>query len=200
MKNKTNETKWSIDRAHSEIEFKVKHLMIANVKGGFKTFDANIYTSGNDFATAEIDLWIDASSISTGDEKRDEHLKSVDFFDVKNHDQISFISGTIGEPDKNGNHELWGELTMKGITKNTKLNVHYGGLVKDPWGNEKAGFTVTGKLNRSDWGLVWNSLIETGGVLVGEEVKIICEIELIKVDQNKLEMKLEPEAEKQIVV
>ena len=110
--------KWVIDMAHSELSFKVKHLMIAYVKGSFRSFDASIYTTGKDFSSAEIDIWIDPASISTGDEKRDEHLKGPDFFDVLNHPQIAFTSETIGEADSNGNHELWGELRMKGIKKN----------------------------------------------------------------------------------
>ncbi|HEY5122991.1 MAG TPA: YceI family protein [Ignavibacteria bacterium] len=200
MKNKTNETKWSIDQAHSEIAFKVKHLMISHVKGTFKTFDASIYTSAKDFSTAEIDLWIDASSITTGDEKRDEHLKSADFFDVQNNKQITFTSNTIGEPDKDDNHELWGELTMRGVSKNIKLNVQFGGMIKDPWGNERAGFTVTGKINRSDWGLIWNTLLETGGLMVSEEVIISCEVELINAGQKELTMEVEPSDEKKGVV
>ncbi len=187
----TNETKWSIDQAHSEIAFKIRHLMIAHVKGTFKTFDASIYTTGKDFKTAVIDLWIDASSITTGDEKRDEHLKSTDFFDVQNHKQITFTSNTIGVADSNGDHELWGELTMRGITKNVKLNVQFGGIVKDPWGNEKAGFTVGGKIKRSEWGLVWNTTIETGGLMVSDEVTISCEAELINVGLKELTMELE---------
>jgi len=187
----TTKTKWSVDQAHTEIEFKVRHLMIAHVKGAFKTFDASIYTDGKDFTTAEIDLWIDPSSINTGDEKRDEHLKSVDFFDIQNHKQITFTSSTMGKPDSDGSSELWGELTMVGITKNVKLNVKFGGIAKDPWGNEKSGFTVTGKINRSDWGLSWNASLETGGLLVSDEVTISCEVELINVGQDDLKMKLE---------
>ena len=132
----TEKTKWSIDQAHSEIDFKVRHLMIAHVKGSFKTFDASVYTNAKDFTTAEIDLWIDTTSINTGDAKRDEHLKSLDFFDAQNHKQITFTSSTIGKSDQDGNHELWGELTMIGVTKNVKLNVQFGGIIKDPWGNE----------------------------------------------------------------
>lgn len=186
-----NQTKWSIDQTHSDITFKIRHLMISNVNGSFKTFDASIYTTGQDFTTAEIDLWIDPSSINTGDEKRDEHLKGPDFFDAENHKQISFTSSTIGKPDADGNHELWGELTMKGITKNVKLDVEFGGISKDPWGNEKAGFTVSGKINRSDWCLVWNGTLETGGLLLGDEVKISCEIELVNAGQKDLTMELE---------
>jgi polyisoprenoid-binding protein YceI len=186
----TTQTKWSIDQAHCEIAFKVKHLMIAHVKGTFKTFDANIYTSSDDFTTADIDLWIDPSSIMTGDSKRDEHLKSPEFLDVLNHRQITFISSTIGQPDKTGNHELWGELTLLGITKNVMLNVQFGGTVRDPWQNEKAGFTVTGVIKRSDWGLVWNATLETGGVMVSDDVNIFCEIELINKGQTEPGIKL----------
>ncbi|MBL0048240.1 MAG: YceI family protein [Bacteroidetes bacterium] len=172
------DVKWSIDIAHSEVEFKVRHLMIAHVKGKFKNFDASIYTTGKDFSTAVIDFWIDVASLDTGDDKRDEHLKSADFFDAHKHKQITFVSSTIAQADADGNHELWGELSMMGITKNQLLNVQFGGITKDPWGNEKAGFTVTGKLNRNDWGLVWNTAMETGGVVVSDEVKITCEFEL----------------------
>lgn len=192
----TTQTKWSIDQSHSEIAFKVRHLMIAHAKGSFKNFDASIYTSGKDFTTAEIDLWIDPSSIITGDAKRDEHLKGPDFFDVQNHKQITFTSSQIGKRGTDGQHELWGELTMKGIAKNIKLDVQFGGIVNDPWGKEKAGFTVTGTLKRSDWGLVWNAALETGGVMVSDEVVISCEVELSNAGQKDLLMKLEPIAEK----
>ena len=178
--------KWSIDLAHSDISFKIRHLMISHVKGAFKTFDANIYTTDKDFTTAEIDLWIDAAAITTGDPKRDEHLKGPDFFDVENHKQISFTANTIEEPDAEGNHELWGDLTMKGITKHVKLNVAFGGIIKDPWGNERAGFTITGKILRSDWGLMWNAAIETGGLMVGDEIKISCEVELINAGEKEM--------------
>lgn len=187
---KTNEitpkTKWSIDQIHSEIEFKIRHLMISHVKGEFKVFDASIYTYEKDFTTCEIDLWIDAASIETGDSQRDEHLKSADFFDVANHKQITFTSSTIGKPNKEGIQELWGELTIKGIKKNVKLNVQFGGIIKDPWGNEKAGFNISGKVNRTDWGLIWNTILETGGLMVSEEVNISCDIELINIGQKDL--------------
>lgn len=190
----TNQIQWTTDKAHSDISFKVRHLMISHVKGYFKTFDASIYTTDKDFTTAQIDLWIDAASITTGDEKRDEHLKGADFFDTVNHKQISFTSSAIEKPGADGSHVLWGELTMKGITKNVQLNVEFGGIISDPWGNEKAGFTVTGKINRSDWGLTWNSAIEAGGLMVGDEIKISCEVQLtnagIKVQQMELETEL----------
>lgn len=187
----SNETKWSVDAAHSEITFKVRHLMIAHTKGSFKIFDASIYTTEKDFTTAQVDLWIDAASITTGDEKRDGHLRSAEFFDVQRHKEITFTSSTIQPADANGNHELWGELTMVGITKNVKLNVEFGGIVTDPWGNEKAGFTVTGKFNRSDWELTWNTAIEAGGFMIGDEVSISCEIELINAGKKDAVMELE---------
>lgn len=172
-------TKWGIDAAHSEIAFKVKHLMISNVKGTFKEFDASIFTTGEDFMTSEIDFWLNPASIETGAADRDAHLKSADFFDVENHKQITFIGNTYEKVDEDS-YTLYGDLTIKGITKQIKLDVEFGGVMKDPWGNEKAGFTINGKINRKDWGLNWNAALEAGGVLVGEEIKISCEVELIK--------------------
>jgi polyisoprenoid-binding protein YceI len=188
-------TKWAVDQAHSEIGFKIRHLMISRVRGSFKTFDASIYTKDKDFTTAEIDLWIDASSLDTGEPKRDEHLKSADFFDVKNHSQISFTSKTMAHPDSEGYQELWGELSILGITKNIRLKVQFGGITNDPWGNEKAGFTISGTINRTDWGLKWNTVLETGGLMVSEEVSLLCEVELTNVGEKDLVMKLEPESQ-----
>lgn len=173
-------TKWAIDPAHSEIAFKVKHLMITNVKGVFKEFDASIYTTGADFVTAEIDFWLNPASISTGDPKRDEHLKSMDFFDVENHKEITFSGNTMEKKSNNGGFELWGELTIKGITKQIKLDIEFTGIQKDPSLNEKAGFIINGKINRTDYGLSWNTALEGGGFLLSEEVKITCEIQLVK--------------------
>ncbi len=195
----SNETKWSIDPSHSEISFKVRHLMIAQVRGSFKTFDASIYVTDKNFATAEIDLWIDAASITTGNETRDEHLKGVDFFDVINYKQIGFTSSTIEKADEDGNHILWGELTLKGVTRNIKLNVVFGGIMNDPWGNEKAGFSVTGTINRNDWGLAWNTILETGAIMVSDEIKISCEIELTNNGSKDLSMQLNPVIEENIV-
>lgn len=192
-------TKWSIDQAHSEITFTVKHLMISRVRGSFKRFDASIYTNAKDFTTLDIDLWIDTTSINTGDEKRDAHLKSADFFDAENYKQITFVSSSVGNVDADGNYELWGELTMKGITRNVKLNAFLGGMVNDPFGNEKVGFTVSGKIERKDWGLSWNAPMEKGGILVGEDVMISCEVELTNLGQTDLTMKLDPAAVLKIV-
>jgi polyisoprenoid-binding protein YceI len=182
MKTKEEPTKikWVLDPVHSEIAFKVKHLMITNVKGDFKEFDASIYTTGEDFMTSEIDFWMNPASINTGDSKRDEHLKSPDFFDAENFKQISFTGNTYEKVDNDGSYILYGDLTIKGIKKQVKLDVEFGGVVKDPWGNEKAGFSVNGKINRKDWGLNWNAALEAGGVLVSDDVIINCEIQLVK--------------------
>ncbi len=177
-------TKWGIDPVHSEITFTIKHLMITNVRGVFKEFEASIYTTGEDFMSVEIDFWLNPASIDTGDTKRDEHLKSADFFNVENHKQITFTGNTYEQVDNDGSFELYGSLTIKGITKKIKLEVEFGGIVKDPWGNEKAGFAINGKINRKDWDLTWNSAVEAGGVLVSDQVRISCEVQLIKQLQN----------------
>ncbi len=177
-------TKWIIDPIHSEIGFKVKHLMITNVKGFFKEFEASIYTTGDDFMTAEIDFWMNPASIDTGSADRDTHLKSVDFFDVENHKEITFTGNTYEQVDKDGSYELWGELTIKGITKKIKLDVEFGGVETDPWGNEKAGFSINAKINRKDWELNWNSALETGGLLVSNDVIIMCEVQLVKSNEE----------------
>jgi polyisoprenoid-binding protein YceI len=175
----SQKTKWSIDPAHTEIGFKVKHLMITNVKGNFTEYKAGIYTTGDDFSTVEIDFRMDPASIETKDSKRNTHLKSADFFDIEHHKEITFLSNKVEKLDES-NFELWGDLTIKGISKKIKLNVEFGGIIKDPWGVQKAGFTITGKINRKDWGLNWNTVLETGGVLVGDTVNILCDVELSK--------------------
>ena len=154
--------------------------MISNVKGVFREFYASINTNGNDFVSAEINFWMNPASIDTGDKKRDEHLKSPDFFDVENHEKITFISDSFEKARENNHFNLWGNLTIKGITNKIELDVEFGGIMKDPYGNEKAGFTVNGNINRKNWDLNWNAALDLGGVLVGEDVKIICEVELLK--------------------
>jgi polyisoprenoid-binding protein YceI len=180
----SSKTKWIIDPVHSEIGFKVKHLMITNVKGSFKEFEASIYTTGSDFMSAEIDFWLNPASIDTGSADRDTHLKSADFFDVENHKEITFTANTVENVDSDGSYELWGELTIKGITKKIKLDVEFGGVEKDPWGNEKAGFSINGKINRKDWELNWNAALETGGILVSNDVMISCEVQLLKSNEE----------------
>ena len=173
-------TKWTIDPSHSEIGFKVKHLIISNVRGSFKEYDASIYTNGNDFVTAEIDFWLNPASVYTGDEKRDGHLRSPDFFDVEQYKEINFMADSYEKVDNDGSYIMYGTLTIKGIPKKIKLDVEFGGIMKDPWGNEKAVFNINGKINRKDWGLNWNAPLEAGGVLVSEDVWISCEVQLAR--------------------
>jgi len=170
-------TKWVLDPAHSELLFKVKHLMISNVKGEFKNFRAEI--NGEDLESSTVKAAIDSASIFTNNEDRDNHLKSADFFDVENHKEITFVS-TVFKKEKKDNYLLTGKLSIKGVSKEVTLQVEFGGINKDPWGNEKAGFSITGKINRKDWGLNWNSALETGGVLVSDEVQIIGEVQFLK--------------------
>jgi polyisoprenoid-binding protein YceI len=172
-------TKWVIDPSHSKIGFKVRHLMISHVLGNFKQFDGVVLTEGNDFTKASVNLTISSASVDTEIADRDTHLKSADFFDVENYPELTF-SGTKIVDLGGDTFELTGNLTIKGVAKPIKLTVEFGGIMKDPWGNEKAGFSLTGKINRKDWGLNWNSTLEAGGVLVGEDVKLICDIELAK--------------------
>jgi len=172
-------TTWVIDPSHSEIAFKVKHLMISNVKGSFGEFSGQVLTDGDDFSTAEISFQINPASINTGVADRDGHLKSADFFDVENFTEITFTSGKLAETGA-GEFALTGNLSIKGVSQPVKLEVEFGGLMTDPWGNEKAGFTLTGKLNRKDFGLTWNAALEAGGVLVGEEIKLNIDVELLK--------------------
>jgi len=174
-----NTTKWVVDPSHSEILFKVKHLMITNVKGEFRNFNVSVETQGNDFSTAKVKTIIDASSIFTNEEKRDGHLKSADFFDVDNHKELIFESTSLKREDDD-EFKMKGLLTIRGVQKEVKVDVDFGGLMTDPYGNEKAGFSIEAKINRKDWGLNWNAALEAGGVLVGEEVKIMAEIQLVK--------------------
>jgi polyisoprenoid-binding protein YceI len=176
----TTLTKWTIDPAHSEIGFRVKHLMVSNVRGRFKEFNAIIYTRGDDFKTADIDVRINAASVDTGTAKRDEHLRSGDFFDVDQFREISFTSGKLITGDREKRLALFGDLTMRGIKKQVTLDVEFGAITKDPYGAVKALFSINGKINRKDWGLKYNTTLEAGGVLVSEDVWIECEVQLIK--------------------
>ena len=175
----TTKTKWVLDPSHSEISFKVRYLMITNINGEFRKFTAEVITLGDDPGTATAYAVIDASSVFTNDENRDNHLRSADFFDVENNDKIVFRS-TSFKKIKGDNYELRGNLIIRGISKEVKFDVEFGGINKDPWGNQKAGFSMTGKVNRKDWGLVWNATLETGGVLVSDDVKINAEVQFIK--------------------
>lgn len=174
-----NQTNWVLDPSHSEIIFKVKHLMIANVKGEFRNFNATLTSVGNDFSKASVKATIEAGSIYTNSDDRDAHLKSPDFFDANNHKELTFEGTSLTKLDDE-NYKLKGNLTIKGLSKEVNLDVEFGGINKDPWGNEKAGFSLNGKINRKDWGLNWNAALEAGGVLVSDDVKISGDLQFVK--------------------
>lgn len=172
-------TKWIIDPTHSEIGFKVKHMMFTTVSGKFEKFDASIETENEDFSNAKITFKGEVSSINTGNADRDGHLRSADFFDAEQHPTIQFDATSFTKKSE-GEYELKGDLTLHGITKNITLETEYSGQLTDPWGNTKAAFAINGKINRKDWGLNWNAALETGGVLVSEEVKLVIELQFVK--------------------
>lgn len=172
-------TKWASDATHSELGFKIKHLMITNVSGSFKDFEVEMTSQQDDFGTAQVSVVARMNSINTNNNQRDEHLRNSDFFEVEKYPDMLFTSTKIEKLDEETFY-LYGNLSLKGITKPVKLNVEYSGVTKDPWGGERAGFIVTGKINRSEWNVSFNAALETGGVVLGEEVKINAEIQLVK--------------------
>ncbi|MCM3568927.1 YceI family protein [Neobacillus mesonae] len=174
-------TKWAIDSAHSSVDFSVRHMMIANVKGSFESFSADIEADPTDLTTANIAFTIETGSVDTRNKDRDAHLVSADFFDVENHPNMTFKAANIVKTDE-GEYDVTGDLTLRGVTKQETFKVTFEGSGKDPWGNEKVGFSAEGSLNRSDYGLVWNAALETGGVLVGDKVKINLQIQAAKAE------------------
>ncbi len=171
---------WAIDPTHSDVQFKIRHLMITNVSGSFNIFQASVETESEDFSKAKVTFTADVESITTGSEQRDGHLKSPDFFDAANYPQIKFTTTKAEAVDNDGSYNLYGDLTIRDITKNVKMSVEFGGVVKDGYGNTKAGFTINGKINRKDFGLTWNAATEAGGILLSDEVKVMAEIQLIE--------------------
>ena len=175
--------KWTLDTTHSAAEFAVKHLMISTVKGHFKTFTGNGETN-EDGTLKSAELTIDASSISTNVDARDNHLKSPDFFDVAQFPTITFKSTKIEQ--QGTDITITGDFTMHGVTKPVTLKGELTSVVTDPWGNQRTGLAVTGKINRKDWGLHYNQALETGGVVVGEDVKLSIEFEAVGVKDEAL--------------
>ncbi len=170
---------WNLDTAHSEIEFKVRHMMISTVKGQFGSFQINLNSDSEDISQSTVEVSIDASSVDTKSEQRDQHLKSADFFNVEDYPNISFRSTSV-EKKSSDEYRVTGDLTIKDVTKSVTFDAELGGVAKDPWGNAKVGFTVTGKINRNDFGLTWNAALETGGVMVSDEVKFSADIQFVK--------------------
>jgi polyisoprenoid-binding protein YceI len=177
--NTQETTKWVLDPAHSTVGFKVKHLMISNVSGSFKETAGQVITVGEDFSTAKISLSANTASVFTDATDRDAHLKSADFFDAEKYPNLTFEGNGLKNLGDDM-YELTGTLTIKGVSKPVTLTVEKGGLMTDPWGNVKAGFSVSGKINRKEFGLNWNAALETGGVLVSEEVKLLAEVQFAK--------------------
>jgi polyisoprenoid-binding protein YceI len=172
-------TKWTIDPAHSEIQFKVKHLMITNVTGYFEKFNLEVETEGEDFTRAtSIVFTADIDTINTNNEQRDTHLKSPDFFDAGNHSQLKFVGKKYEKAGSD--YQLHGDLTIRGITKPLTVKVEPAGTVVDPYGQTKAGFTVEGKIKRKEFGLTWDAVTEAGSIVVSDEIRLLCEIQLVK--------------------
>lgn len=171
---------WTIDPEHSNMGFKVRHLMVSNVKGSFEKHTGAVELNDKDITKSKVEVTIDTSSINTNVQKRDEHLRSADFFDVAKYPTMTFVSKKIAKGDK-GRLKVTGDLTLHGVTRQVVLDVEpLSGESKDPWGNIRRGTTASTKINRKDFGLVWNKALETGGVAVGDEVAITLEIEMIR--------------------
>ena len=170
-------TKWIIDPTHSEVAFKVKHLVISTVTGYFRAFEGHAEATSDDFSGAAVAFSLDVNSIDTNQSDRDQHLKSADFFDTGSFPSIAFAGKIVNH---RGGYQLQGDLTLKGITQQVTLDVTYGGTVADPYGQTKAGFEIEGKLNRKDFGLTWSAITEAGSVVVSDQVRLQLSVQLVK--------------------
>lgn len=172
-------THWALDPAHSEIQFKIKHMMISTITGEFTKFDASLETEDDDFTQSKATFTADVDSINTKNEQRDGHLKSPDFFDAPGNPQITFEGEKLEKKDGE-DYQLSGNLTIKGISKPVVLQVVHSGVITDPYGNQRTGFEVSGKINRKDFGLTWHQLTEAGGLVVSDEVRLSANVEFVK--------------------
>ncbi|AMR29742.1 hypothetical protein A0257_12500 [Hymenobacter psoromatis] len=172
-------TKWALDPTHSEVQFKIKHLVISTVSGSFKTFQGTAQSEGDDFENAQVEFTLDVNSIDTNNEQRDGHLKGDDFFNAAAFAQIKFQSTSFTKTS-GSNYKLVGDLTIKDITKPVTLDVEYGGTAADFYGNTKAGFEATGKINRKEYGLSWGGITEAGAIVLGDDVKLSINVQFIK--------------------
>ena len=170
---------WTVDPSHSTVAFVARHLVVAKVRGRFTDF-AGIITVADDRLQSSLEATVQATSVSSDDDGRDGHLRGADFFDVENHPTWTLVSTGISATGKGSDYVLHTDLTIKGVTKPVDFQLEFEGVATDPWGNTKAGFTAEAEINRKDWGLEWNVALEAGGVLVGEKVKIVLEIEALK--------------------
>ncbi|MCU7496966.1 MAG: YceI family protein [Ignavibacteria bacterium] len=170
---------WAIDKSHTRIQFSARHMVISEVQGVFREYDLKMKVNGENFTDSSIEFKINPASIDTGVADRDAHLRSEDFFGAENFKEIRFVSRSIEKADEE-KYRMRGDLTIRDVTKTIDLDVTYGGQIMDPYGNLRAGFNVTGTINRFDYGLKWNALIETGGAVVGKNIKINCDVEIVK--------------------
>jgi polyisoprenoid-binding protein YceI len=175
---------WNLDTVHSGINFTVRHMVVSKVRGRFAKFNGTVALDESDVTRSSVEATIDASSIDTGTAQRDDHLKSADFFDVERFPEIRFLSTRI-EKVSGDRYRLTGELTIHGVTRSIALETEYGGRGKDPWGNERVGFTAKGAIDRKDFGLVWNQALETGGVLVSDRVELELEVQAVRAAATK---------------
>lgn len=172
-------TTWALDATHSELQFKIKHLMISTVTGQFNKFNATVETEGEDFTTAKVHFRAEVNSISTNNDQRDAHLRTGDFFEAEKYPDLLF-EGEKLEKTGADEYKLHGTITIKGVSKRLVLDAEFGGITTDPWGNTRSGFSVTGKINRHDYGISFGAVSETGGVLLGDEVKINANVQFVK--------------------
>lgn len=172
-------TKWALDPMHSEVQFKIKHLVISTVTGSFKTFQGSAQSEGDDFENAQIEFTLDVDSVDTNQEQRDQHLKAEDFFNAAQYPQIKFQSTSFTKTG-GSDYQLVGDLTIKDVTKSVTLAAEYGGTAVDFYGNTKAGFEVTGKINRKEFNLSWGGITEAGAIVLGDEVKLIINVQFAK--------------------
>jgi polyisoprenoid-binding protein YceI len=175
---------WEIDSSHSSIHFSVRHMVVAKVRGQFARWTGTVLAEGDDLSAGSVKVVIDATSINTGVADRDTHLKSPDFFDVGRFPELTFASKRV-EKISDDALRLVGDLTIRGVTREVVLAVDYAGQTKDPWGNVRAGFTAKGEVDRKDFGLTWNQLLEAGGVMVGDRISIEIEVEAVKQTAKK---------------
>jgi polyisoprenoid-binding protein YceI len=174
-----SQTTWVVDQMHSEVQFKVKHLVISTVTGSFTSFSGQTIAEGDQFENAQVTFSIDVNSVFTGQKDRDDHLKNSDFFESESFPQITFVSTSFTKV-KGDLYKLTGNLTMKGVTREAEFEAEYGGTEKDMYGNTKVGFEVTGTVNRKEFGMAFNAVTETGGLALGENIKVIANVQLAK--------------------
>lgn len=174
------QSKWNVDASHSSIRFAVDHMVISEVEGIFSKYEGSVITTKDDFSDAKINFTVDVNSVNTDNVKRDEHLRGADFFETEKYPKMTFVSTSVTKTGT-GKYNLKGKLSLHGVTKEITLAMTYGGTTKDPWGNTKAGLKVTGVINRTDFGLKYNSVLEAGSLMIGEDVTITAKVELAKI-------------------